>query len=202
MLAASPAASPERFVSQRMTIAFVDVSYDGPSARAACVLAQSWEAEAPLETHVRDISHVEPYEPGKFHRRELPCLLSVLRLLQVRPDVVVIDGYVWLSSPERPGLGARLHEALGSGAAVVGIAKTAFAGAAASAVVAKVCRGGSVNPVYVTAAGIDLAIAAERVRRMAGKHRIPDLARMADRLARTKAGFADNVVRSTARTDP
>ncbi|MFY9973633.1 MAG: endonuclease V [Chromatiaceae bacterium] len=167
-----------------MTIALVDVHYDGSSARAACVLAESWEADSTLDEQVLRIGRVEPYEPGRFYRRELPCRLAVLGLLGAVPDVVVIDGYVWLSSGERPGLGARLHEALGRGTAVVGIAKTAFLGAESSPVVSMVYRGGSLRPLYVTAAGMSLEVAADHVRRMAGGHRIPALARRVDRLAR------------------
>jgi deoxyribonuclease V len=66
---------------------------------------------------------------------------------------------------------------------VIGIAKSAFAGAESCAFVVPVLRGTSKRPLYVTAAGIEVGAAAQRVRGMAGKYRIPDLARMADRLA-------------------
>jgi len=167
-----------------MTIALVDVHYEGSSARAACVLAASWEAESALESRVLRLARVEPYEPGSFYRRELPCLLRVLSLLGTPPDVVVIDGYVWLPSPVRPGLGARLYEALGRGSAVVGIAKTVFSGARHSPVVATLFRGSSRRPLYVSAVGMDLDLAAQCVQRMAGGHRLPELVRQADRRSR------------------
>ena len=87
-----------------MTIAFVDVDYKGAGARASCVLTESWEAESPTSTYIRDIEAVEPYEPGNFYRRELPCIVSVLRMLPLLPEIVVVDGYVWLSSADRSGL--------------------------------------------------------------------------------------------------
>ena len=170
-----------------MTIAFVDVAYRGTGARAACVLTESWEAESPSSTYVCDIEAVEPYESGNFYRRELPCLVSVLRLLPSLPETVVVDGYVWLPSGGRPGLGARLYEALGQGTPVVGIAKTAFAGVESCAGVVRVLRGTSRNPLFVTAVGIEPEVAAQCVRRMAGKHRIPDIVRIADRLSRSRA---------------
>ena len=108
----------------------------------------------------------------------------MLGLLEASPDVIVIDGYVWFSSWERPGLGARLYEALGRGTAIVGIAKTAFLGAESSPVVSMVHRGGSLRPLYVTAVGMSLEVAAQSVRGMAGRHRIPELVRRVDRLAR------------------
>jgi deoxyribonuclease V len=170
-----------------MTIAFLDVCYKGNGARAACVLADSWEAEAPRATYVVDIDAVEPYEPGSFFRRELPCLVSVLRLLPLLPAAVVVDGYVWLASLKRPGLGAHLYEALGRAIPVVGIAKTAFAGVDRCAAVVQVLRGTSSNPLFVTAVDIDPAVAAHCVRRMAGKHRIPAILRLTDRLASGKS---------------
>ncbi len=168
-----------------MTLAFLDVHYHGTGARAACVLAQSWEAEAPASTFVQDIPAVAPYEPGSFYRRELPCLLAVLRVLPALPDVVVVDGYVWLAA-NRPGLGAHLYEALGQKTPVVGIAKTAFADIASCPEIVPVFRGASRRPLYVTAAGIAPERAAQCVRGMAGKHRIPELVKIADRLSRSR----------------
>jgi hypothetical protein len=75
-----------------MRIAFVDVDYKGTAARAACVLAESWEAEFSLSTYIQDIDSVELYEPGHFYRRELPCLLPVLQTLPSLPETVVVDG--------------------------------------------------------------------------------------------------------------
>lgn len=168
-----------------MTIAFLDVGYKDAGARAACVLAASWESELPSATYVQDIEQVEAYEPGSFFRRELPCLLSVLRLLPALPQIVVVDGYVWLSSARRPGLGAHLYDALGRRVPVVGIAKSAFVGARSCNAVAQVLRGKSREPLFVTVAGMDLAAAKRGVRRMAGKYRVPEMMRIADRLSRS-----------------
>lgn len=170
-----------------MTIAFLDVDYRDKGARAACVLIESWEAASPSATCVQDIDAVEPYEPGNFYRRELPCLVSVLRLLSALPEIAVVDGYVWLSPGDRPGLGARLYEALERGVPVVGIAKTVFAGIESCAGVVQVLRGTSRKPLFVTSVGLEPDVAAQCVRRMAGKHRIPEIVRAADRLARGRS---------------
>ena len=167
-----------------MTIALLDVHYKGTGARAACILGETWESESPSQTYVQFVGTAEPYEPGNFFRRELPCLLSVLRLLPSLPDVIVVDGYVWLSSVQRPGLGAHLYEALGKGTPVVGIAKSAFVGADSCSAVARVFRGNSRNPLFVTAVGMELMFAGQWVGRMAGKHRIPKMLRIADQLSR------------------
>ena len=47
-----------------------------------------------------------------------------------------------------------------------------------------VLRGSSARPLFVTAAGIPSADAADLVRRMAGQYRLPDALRRADTLAR------------------
>jgi len=167
-----------------VTIAVLDVHYESTGARAACVLAESWQSKSPSRTYVQDLGTAKPYEAGNFFRRELPSLLSVLRLLSSLPDAIVVDGYVWLSSVRRPGLGAHLYEALGKATPVVGIAKSAFAGAHVSSAVARVFRGTSRIPLFVTAAGMDLRLAEQCIREMAGKHRIPEMMKIADQLSR------------------
>lgn len=128
------------------------------------------------------------------YRRELPYLLEVLARIE-QPDalnIVVVDGFVWLG-PQRPGLGARLHEALGGRVAVVGVAKTAFQGAP----VEEVQRGTSKKPLYVTAIGLDPQLAAAGVHDMHGEHRIPTLLRQVDRIARgLERAAADGSTRS------
>ena len=115
------------------------------------------------------------YEPGRFYQRELPYLLGALA--RFTPQLVVIDGNVWLAN-HTPGLGARLHAEIG--VPVVGVAKNPFRGAPAIAVV----RGASAKPLHVTAVGIDPQLAADRVRAMHGEFRIPTLLKRADSLAR------------------
>jgi deoxyribonuclease V len=160
-------------------IACVDVDYRDDEAQAACVLLRDWTDAVGAGVHVERFAGVAPYQPGHFYRRELPCLLAVLAKVREPLDAVIVDGYVWLRD-RTPGLGAHLYEALGRAVAVVGVAKTRFASAAAEAVV----RGSSRRPLFVTAAGMDLADAADRVRRMHGPFRIPTLLRRVDQLCR------------------
>ena len=60
-------------------IACLDVDYRGDEAAAACVLAAGWADEAPTRELVERVLGVAPYVPGQFYKRELPCLLAVLR---------------------------------------------------------------------------------------------------------------------------
>lgn len=169
-----------------MSIAILDVAYSETEAQAACVVTEDWTSASPIASYVQNIATVLPYEPGQFYRRELPCLLAVLGLLPTEPSFLVIDGYVWLADADRPGLGAHLHEALGHRIPVIGIAKSAFIGVENSPAVAPVLRGKSINPLYVTAIGIDLDQAARNVKGMHGSHRIPDLLKAVDRLSRDR----------------
>jgi deoxyribonuclease V len=152
-----------------------------PAAAAACVLFERWTDPVEASHHLVLVDEVAPYEPGAFYRRELPCLLSALGAAGRPVDVVVVDGYVWLSADARPGLGAHLFEALDGRTPVVGVAKTSFAG---SAFAEPVLRGSSARPLYVTAAGVDAPTAARWIRDMAGPYRIPSLLQRADRLCR------------------
>jgi deoxyribonuclease V len=170
-------------------IAFLDVDYRDGGARAACVLVRDWTDPAPASSHVADIDEVRDYEPGKFYLRELPCLQSVLGRLPEKPDVLVVDGYVWLADDRTPGLGARLHEASGE-IPVVGVAKTKFRGMDGSSLLELVFRGRSARPLYLTAVGIDPKVAASALASMPGEHRIPDIVRRADRLARSVGSTA------------
>jgi deoxyribonuclease V len=119
-----------------------------------------------------------PYEPGEFYRRELPAVLAVLAPV-TGLGLLVVDGYADLDPTGRKGLGAHAHAALG--VPVVGVAKTRFALATHAL---PVLRGRSARPLYVTAAGMDPAEAANLVRAMAGSFRLPDALRRADALAR------------------
>jgi deoxyribonuclease V len=126
------------------------------------------------------VSPIAPYRPGAFYRRELPVLLAALQAAAAKPNILVVDGYVSLDPEGRPGLGARLAEAWG-GTIVVGVAKTPLHGDDWSS---QVLRGGAKRPLYVTTFRMRQEEAAMHVASMAGAHRIPDLLRLADRLAR------------------
>ncbi len=161
-------------------IACVDVAYHGVEATAACVMFRSWsDGQAAFEL-VERIGEVDGYRPGEFYRRELPPILAVLRKTARPPEIVIVDGYVWLEGG-KPGLGAHLYEAMGGSTTVIGIAKSRFAGADLAI---PILRGRSKRPLYVTAAGMDAEDAARCILTMHGADRIPTLIKRADRLSR------------------
>jgi len=125
---------------------------------------------------------VVAYEPGAFYRRELPPLLTALKNLGP-VEGVVVDGFCWLGA-DRPGLGARLYEALGSRAWVVGVAKRPFHGQPGLPV-----RRGTTKPLWVTTCGLETERAVRAVASMHGPFRIPTLLKRADQLARDLSGI-------------
>ena len=163
-------------------LAILDAAYSDTASAVACVTAVDWgDTSAKAEfTHRSGTAAV--YKAGEFYKRELPLLVSVLAMLPRKPEIIVIDGYVWLGVEDRKGLGAHLFDALDGASIVVGIAKSKFHGASYWA--SELRRGGSDSPLYVTAAGVDAGEAAAAVKRMHGEHRIPTLVAMADKLAR------------------
>lgn len=58
-------------------IAVLDVDYDeiALTAKAAAVVFSQWEDAVP-------ISDIQPYDPGEFFKRELPCLFAILAQVQ------------------------------------------------------------------------------------------------------------------------
>jgi deoxyribonuclease V len=162
--------------------AAVDVHYlRTGGARAAAVLAADAAFAHVLAERTVVIPRVPPYRPGEFYRRELPPLRAVLEDLRGL-GLLVIDGYADLDPGGRPGLGAHAYAEFG--VPVIGVAKSRFR-AATHAV--PVMRGSSVRPLFVTAAGMPAADAADLVRRMAGRYRLPDALRRADTLARARS---------------
>jgi deoxyribonuclease V len=162
-------------------IACVDVAYHATGATAACVLFRDWGDASPERELVVPIEQVEPYEPGQFYRRELPCLRAVLATVDEPLRAIVVDGYVWLGVAREPGLGAHLFAALGERVPVIGVAKTRYRGADSAH---EIRRGESQAPLFVTAAGLDPAEAARRIAEMHGPYRIPTMLRKVDQLCR------------------
>lgn len=158
-----------------------DVHYlkDG-GARAAAVLFSEYGDMEPAATYTQLLPGAAEYIPGQFYRRELPCIVALLQQIREPLDEVIIDGYVMLG--DRPGLGMYLFNHLKGRAPVIGVAKSRFKGAYA----AEVFRGRSERPLHVTAVGINLQRAAEKISMMHGDFRIPALLKDVDMLARGK----------------
>src|ERR1700760_2494960 len=155
-------------MSRALNVA-VDVHYPGEKEARAAVVATHDRAFAEIAwTRTAMVIPGAPYRPGEFFRRELPALRAVIPASE-ELALIVVDGYVDLDPGGRPGLGAHVHAEYG--VPVIGVAKTAFEHATHAA---PVLRGESVRPLYVTAAGMPVADAADLVTQMAGRFRLPD----------------------------
>ncbi len=160
----------------------VDTAYRENRCVTAAIAFENWGDCVPVES-IRNITDVKaPYRAGEFYRRELPPILEILNLIRWKPSLILIDGYVWLD-PDRPGLGARLFEALRRAVPVIGIAKSPFRQNSAAIAIT---RGKSQSPLFITSTGIDPHRAVEMVKSMHGQFRIPTLLKLVDLISKEK----------------
>jgi deoxyribonuclease V len=159
----------------------VDVQYSENNAVAAGVLIENWQDEKAQKECVSLIEGVAGYEPGNFFKRELPCILKLIAEHRLKPEIIIVDGYVFLDGFSKAGLGKHLYDALNGEVSVVGIAKKRFKDIDSRF---EVYRGSSRKPLYVTAVGMDLEQAKRNVSSMHGENRLPTLIKRADQLCR------------------
>ena len=105
------------------------------------------------------------YIPGKFYRRELPCILKVYGRVKEEIDLLLVDGYVFLEN-DRKGLGGHLFEALRGKTPVIGVAKSFYRGCRNYR---EVYRGKSGRPLFVSSIGVPLPYAAELIKNLKGR---------------------------------
>jgi deoxyribonuclease V len=166
-----------------MMIAAFDVHYleDG-RASAAAVLFSDYSDSEPEAVYTKFLTAgAADYIPGELYIRELPCILTLLKQINKALDEMIVDGYVMLGN--KPGLGQHLFESFDGKIPVIGVAKSKFEGSSG----AKVFRGGSIRPLYVTSAGMEQKKASERIRMMHGAYRVPTLLKRVDLLARVNS---------------
>ncbi len=159
----------------------IDVDYRESEAVVAGVVFDAWEDEIAAQIYYSVISEIKDYESGSFYLRELPCIIQLLEEYQLSPDVIVVDGFVYLGEESKPGLGQHLYNALDQNIPIVGVAKRPFKGTPPET---EILRGQSAKPLYITSIGIDIETAKYSVLSMHGKHRIPTLLKRADRECR------------------
>lgn len=159
----------------------VDVQYMGRTGYVAGVIFSQWNDCSPVSVITCKVDNVEDYVAGEFYKRELPCILALLDENNVMPHTILVDGYVYLDSDSRPGLGRHLYNALSGAVNVIGVAKRAFTG------ISKECellRGKSNTPLYITSAGEELCVAKQNIESMCGEFRNPTLLKLVDQQCR------------------
>ena len=157
----------------------IDVHYRAEIAKAVSIEFDDWQASEPSQTHIMEIGKTAAYVPGQFYKRELPCILAILKLSDLsKVDLIIVDGYVFLDDSGKRGLGAYLFDALDRKIPIVGVAKRSFH--SIDKLVIPIKRGESKNPLYITCQGADLTEMAARVKDMHGDYRIPTLLKILD----------------------
>jgi exodeoxyribonuclease-5/deoxyribonuclease V len=167
-----------------MILAF-DTHYFDNKAKTVCLSFAHWTDKEPAAVFPETLEGIAEYVPGEFYKRELPCILSVLKQIDLQDVVaIIVDGFVFLDDELKPGLGAHLYKALDEKIPVIGVAKTNFA----TIVQHKrpVERGESKNPLYITAIGMDPDLAAQHIKSMHGEFRMPALLKQLDGLTKTR----------------
>ena len=159
----------------------IDVQYTENSALTGGVLFESWDSANISQTLLSHDNNIQAYEPGKFYKRELPCILNLIKTHTLNPDIIIIDGYVFLDGKTEAGLGKYLYDALNNGTPIIGVAKKPFKNISCKY---QIYRGKSAKPLYITSVGIDTEKAKARILSMHGKNRIPTLLKNADQLCR------------------
>lgn len=161
----------------------IDIHYKPAYAKNVGVLFD-WFDKAPKQVIVNQRANVVEYVPGEFYKRELPCILDIVAAVNLNDIVaIVVDGHVYIDNNYKHGLGGYLYEALDKELPIIGVAKRAFHKNEKTNI--PVLRGGSINPLYVSAIGMDVAIAAEHIENMHGGFRMPTILQILDTETKT-----------------
>ncbi|PWN71258.1 endonuclease V [Chryseobacterium phosphatilyticum] len=160
-----------------------DTYYYEDYANTVCIAFEDWSSEREVEIFTEQTPINSGYESGAFYKRELPCILSLLTKIVLKPgDIIIVDGYVTLDNEGKIGLGGHLYEMLKEEYPVVGIAKNEFTTPDSQR--RSIIRGESKTPLFLTAKGIDVNEVKLKVEQMHGAYRIPTLLKKLDQLSR------------------
>lgn len=168
----------------------------------------------PVETAAAVGTSAFPHVPGLFAFRELPTLVEALRRLRTVPGLLLCDGH-GPAHPRRFGLAC--HPGVLSGLPTAGVAKTPFTGrheglgeergafaplVDGDGTVGRALRTrAGVKPVFVSTGHlIGLDAACRHVLAAARDHRLPEPARLADRLCRDVPASAGPIMAGLVRT--
>jgi deoxyribonuclease V len=160
-----------------------DTYYYKDYANTICIAFKDWTSENETQVFREKTEITSDYESGAFYKRELPCILSLLKRINLKEgDLIIVDGYVTLDDDGKIGLGGYLYDSLQQKFAVIGIAKNDFKNPDSQR--RTICRGESKTPIFLTAKGIDVDIVQPKVENMHGNFRIPTLLKKLDQLTR------------------
>lgn len=165
----------------------IDASYKEDSAYTVGVIFSSWDETEPEEIIDSTIKNPGPYIPGEFYKRELKCILELIKKINLHEyDTIIIDGFIWIKKDGEltEGLGAKLWMELKEqypDLSIIGVAKSPFSDCINYS--QPVYRGTGITPLYVQGIGnrIDNRRAASIIKRMGGSYKLPDLLKILDK---------------------
>jgi deoxyribonuclease V len=162
-----------------------DTFYSDDKAKTVCLAFERWTDTKAVRVYSEILEGIAAYVPGEFYKRELPCILSLLKQVDlIQTDVIIVDGFVFLDDDLKPGLGAHLYKALDEKIPVIGVAKTNFA--TIEKCKRAIERGESKSPLYITAIGMKADLAAQHIKSMYGEFRMPAILKQLDGLTKIK----------------
>lgn len=182
-----------------MIVAFDTYYYDGYSYTVGGVF-ESWTDTKVkyFVTSKRETIDAE-YKPGELYKRELPCIMQCLKMLDLDDvDTIIVDGFVWLSENGKdrtPGIGMRLANALMAeysrpDISIVGIAKNPYHCDIPDCV--EILRGESKTPLWITCSEYYFTKNyASLIKQMVGSYRIPDIIKSVDTKTRDISSVGD-----------
>jgi len=165
-----------------MSVLAIDVYYREHNAKAVGVLFE-WNNAKYTGIVIEYISEVGEYIPGEFYKRELPCIQRIFEKVDMHTlEAIIIDGHMFVDNMGNFGLGGYAWQLLQNKIPVIGVAKSSYYGNKETVV--EVLRGESKNPLYVSAIGIDVHVAAGLIATMCGNYRMPDILKELDKITK------------------
>lgn len=157
----------------------IDVHYRENIAKTVSIEFEDWKASEPTKINMIELPETAEYVPGEFYKRELPCILEILKEVNLKEvELIIVDGHVVLDDNGKRGLGAYLYEELKEKIPILGVAKKGFHSLEKLAI--PITRGESKKPLHITCLGGDLSDLANKVKQMHGDFRIPTLLKILD----------------------
>lgn len=162
-----------------------DTYYFDDYAHTVCIAFEEWTSEKETRIFSEKTETASGYESGEFYKRELPCIISLLKQIKLHEgDLIIVDGYVTLGNEGKMGLGGYLYEALEERFPVIGIAKNEFNTPDLQR--RTIFRGESETPLFLTVKGADIEDIKAKVEKMHGNFRMPALLKKLDQLTRMR----------------
>ena len=171
-----------------MIVAFDTYYYNGFSYTVGGVFKSWGDKEVSYYVTSKRTCIDSEYISGELYKRELPCILQCLKMMNIDEiETIIVDGFVWLSENGKTltkGLGMILQEAIfklyGRKKTIVGIAKNRYHVDIPECVVLE--RGlESKKPLFITCSETCFAeFYASQIKIMSGDYRIPNILKSVD----------------------